>query len=167
MQYCFAPGSSVLRYSRGSFWWQTVYNDVVSFQGRSIAKSVDVTDGGKPYLTLRVTTLESLSNPDDAVFAVPSNAAGPLGGPITGRFVMPIGPMVLPDWPSSLRSQHVVVKVQILIGKDGRVVDAKATSGPPEAHKACEAAARKLKFKPTFVLDTPVEVEEPFEFQFN
>jgi hypothetical protein len=41
-----------------------MYNDVFSFQGRSMAREVNVTDGGKPYLKLRVKTIESVANID-------------------------------------------------------------------------------------------------------
>src|SRR5207244_12677322 len=41
-QYCFEPDSSVLRYTRGFGWFQTVYNRIEPFQGRNIAQEVDV-----------------------------------------------------------------------------------------------------------------------------
>jgi hypothetical protein len=61
-QYCFEPESSVLRYNRGFGWFQTVYNRIVPFQGRSLAEEVEVTDAGKPYLKLRVETIELISH---------------------------------------------------------------------------------------------------------
>src|SRR2546430_2810422 len=67
-QYCFEPDSSVLRYTRGFGWFQTVYNRIEPFQGRNIAQEVDVTDGGKPYLKLRLEAIEFLSHVDDASF---------------------------------------------------------------------------------------------------
>ncbi len=60
-QYCFEPDSSILRYNRGWGWFQTVYNQILTFQERNLAREVDVTDGGKPYLKLRVETIELLS----------------------------------------------------------------------------------------------------------
>jgi len=60
-------------------WLQTVYNRIVSVQRRNLAQDVDVTDGGKPYLKLRVQTVELLSNVDDANFLPPTDAVGPLG----------------------------------------------------------------------------------------
>ena len=166
-QYCFEPDSSVLRYTRGWGWLQTVYNRIVSFQGRNLAQDVDVTDGGKPYLKLRVQTIELLSNVDDANFLPPTDAVGPLGDRVSGVIVEPVNMSFLPQWPASLRTQHFTVKVEMVIGKDGRVISAHAVSGPPEAYKACEDAVRKWVFKPYFILDKPVEVDQKTECQNN
>src|SRR2546429_2139056 len=133
-QYCFEPDSPVLRYNRGWGWFQTVYNRIVSFQGRNLAQDVDVTDGGKPYLKLRVQTIELLSNVDEAIFLPPADAVGPLGDRVSGVIVEPINMSSVPQWPASLRTQHFTVMVEMVIGKDGRVISAHAVSGPPEAH---------------------------------
>jgi hypothetical protein len=166
-QYCFEPDSSILRYSRGFGWFQTVYNRIVPFQGRSLGHEVDVTDGGKPYLKLRVETIEALTQVDEANFLPPSDAVGPLGDRVSGLSPVPVSMSSLPQWPASLRTQHFKVTLDIVIGKDGRVVSAHATSGPPEAYKAGEDAVRKWVFKPYLVLDKPVEVEQKVELSNN
>lgn len=158
-QYCFEPDSSILRYSRGEYWFQTVYNQIVAFQGRNIGRAVDVTDGGKAYLKLRVDKIETISNVEDAMFMPPTDADGPIGGRISGVGVQPVDMSTSPRWPASLREQHISVKLQVVIGKDGHVVSAHGASGPPEGYKPCEEAARKWVFKPFLVLDKPVEVE--------
>ena len=159
-QYCFEPGSSVLRYDRGFGWFQTVYNRIVPFQGRSLAQEVEVTDGGKPYLKLRVDTIELISHIEDPDFLPPPDAVGPLGDRVSGVNLLPINRLGILQWPASLRTQHFTVAVEIVIGKDGHVISAHAVSGPPKGYKACEGAVRKLVFKPYLVLDKPVEVEE-------
>jgi hypothetical protein len=165
-QYCFEPDDSVLRYSRGLGWYQTVYNQIVSFQGRNVARNVEVTDGGKPYLKLSVETIELISRVDEADFAPPVDAAGPLGDRVSG--VLPVRiKNSFPQWPESLRGQRLSVEVAIVIGKDGHVVSAHAVGGPPEAQKACEDAARKTVFQPYLVLDKPVEVETRITFMYQ
>lgn len=158
-QYCFEPNGSILRYSRGSGWFQTAYNRIVTFQGRNIAQEVDVTDGGKPYLKLRVNTIELLPKVQDADFLPPSDAVGPLGDRISGVQEMPIK-TGFPDWPASLRDQHFTVTVEIVIGKDGHVISARGISGPLQGYKACEDSVRKWIFPPYLVINKPVEVEE-------
>jgi hypothetical protein len=158
-QYCFEPESSTLRYSRGFGWFQTVYNRIMPFQGRNLARDVDVTDGGKPYLKLRVTTIELISRVDDTDFLPPPDSVGPLGDRVSGVQLMPIKTS-LPQWPASLRAQHFTVTVEIVIGRDGHVVSAHGVSGPSEGYKGCEDAVRKWTFPPYLVLDKPVEVEE-------
>jgi len=166
-EYCFEPGSSVLRYDSGFGWFQTVYNRIVSFQGRSLAQDVDVTDGGKPYLRLRVETIESISHVQDAEFSPPPDAVGPIGDRVSGVNLVPVDISSNPKWPPSLRSQHFRVIVEIVVGKNGHVLSAHSVSGPPEAYKACEDAVRKWVFKPYLVLDKPVEVEQKVEFSNN
>jgi TonB family protein len=56
------------------------------------------------------------------------------------------------------------VVVQIVIGKDGKVVDAKALSGPKAAYKAAESAARKWTYLPYLVAGQPAEVETKITF---
>jgi hypothetical protein len=157
-QYCFEPDGSVLRYSKGFGWFQTVYNDILPFQGRSLAQAVEVTDGGKPYLKLLVETIELISHVDDADFVPPPTAIGPLGDRVSGVHPVPIKTS-FPQWPASLRSQHFTVTTEVVIGKDGHVVSAHGVSGPAEGYKACEDSVRKWLFKPYLILGEPVEVE--------
>jgi len=157
-QYCFEPDGSVLRYSKGFGWYQTVYNRIAPFQGRSLAQDVEVTDGGKPYLKLRVGAIELISHVDDADFAPPSTAIGPLGDRVSGVHPVPVKTS-FPQWPASLRSQHFTVTAEIVIGKDGHVMSAHGVSGPAEAFKACEDSVRKWVFKPYLILGEPAEVE--------
>lgn len=158
IQYCFEPDGSVLRYSKGFGWFQTVYNQIVPFQGRSLAREVEVTDGGKPYLKLRVQTIELISHIDHADFVPPPTAIGPLGNRVSGVHPVLIKP-ITPQWPASLRSQHFTVTTEVVIGKDGHVVSAHGISGPMEGYKACEDSVRKWVFKPYLILGEPVEVE--------
>jgi hypothetical protein len=163
-QYCFDPGTSVLRYVRGEGWFQTVYNDTVQMEGRNIARDVEVTNGGHPFLKLRVQTLEQLSDIDDKEFTPPADAVSLSGKPVTGVNPKPIQ-TAFPEWPSSLRQQHFLVIVEIVIGKDGSVISAHAASGPPEAYKAAEMTARKWRYRPYLVAGEPAKVETKVQFQ--
>lgn len=167
-QYCFESVDGVLRYSRGGGWDQTAYNRIIQFQGRDVAQDVTVTDGGKPYLKLLVKTLEGLSQSDDAMFTPANDAIGPLGTDrVSGVHPVPLNLSSMPDWPTNLRGQHFVVQADVVIGKNGHVVSAHATAGPPAAYKACEDAVRKWIFKPYLVLDKPVEVIQKVQCQSN
>lgn len=165
-QYCFEPDGSTLRYSHGSGWFQTAYNRIVSFQGRNVAQDVDVTDAGKPYLMLRVKTIELISQVNEADFTPSPDAVGPIGGRISGvrPTLVKMSPLQL---PASLRGQHFSVEVEFVVGTNGHVISAHAVSGPPEGRKACEDSVRKSLFAPYFVLDKPVEVETKTECDFQ
>ena len=166
-QYCFEPDKPILRYSRGDGWFQTVYNQISPFQGRNLAREVDVTDGGKPYLKLRVERAELISQVDDAAFTPPRDSVALVSERISGVSPTPINMSNMPQWPAPLRGQHFIVKLEIVIGKDGHVISARGVSGPPEAFKACEDAARKWVFKPYLVFNKPVEVEQKAECSNN
>jgi hypothetical protein len=165
-QYCFEPDGSVLRYSKGFGWYQTVYNRIAPFQARSLAQDVEVTDGGKPYLKLRVDTIELISHVDDADFVPPPTAIGPLGDRVSGVHPVPIKTS-FPQWPASLRSQHFTVTAEVVIGKDGHVMTAQGVSGPAEGFKPCEYSMRKWVFKPYLILGKPVEVEAKIQCSNN
>lgn len=157
LKYCFSSGEKELRYSKGSGWYQTAYNDVVSFSGISFARSIDVYNGGKPYLKLRVQRLELVPKVTDADFVPPVDAKK-----LGEQTVSGVRPTVLkpsfPVWPDSLRQQQFSVTVEVVIGKDGHVVSAHAVSGPPNAYKAAEETARKWIYRPYLVLGEPAEV---------
>lgn len=157
-QYCFDHDGSALRYIRGEGWFQTTYNGIVSFQGRNIAQEAEVTDGGKPYLKMRVESIETISSVDERDFVPPQDAIPLQGKRLSGVRAQPLH-TAFPEWPNSLRQQHFSVTVEIVIGKDGKVVSAQATAGPPEAYKAAESTARKWLFQPYLVLGEPTEVE--------
>ncbi len=156
-EYCFDPRQSELRYSRGSGWYQTTYNDLTAFLGRSVGKTVDVYDGGKPYLKLHVQRLEEVPSATDADFTPPAEATKLSGQVLTGVATIPLQ-QSFPEWPDSLRQQHFSVTVEIVIGKDGHVQSAHAISGPQNAFKPAESTVRKWMFQPYMVLDEPAEV---------
>ncbi len=159
-QYCFEPGGSVLRYDRGSGWFQTVFNHIISFQNRNLAQDVVVYDGGSQFLKLHLNTVELISHVNDTDFLPPTEATGPIGGRISGVRLEPTNAAGIVQWPDALRNQHFVITVDIVIGKNGHVISAHAISGPSQGYKACESAVRKWQFKPYLVLNAPVEVEE-------
>ncbi|MEO6829037.1 MAG: energy transducer TonB, partial [Acidobacteriaceae bacterium] len=161
-QYCLDPGGSALRYSRGSGWFQTTYNDIVTFQGRNLARDVVVTDGGKPFLKLNVKVIETISHIDEKDFVPPTDAVRLGGKPLSGVFPKTVK-LAFPEWPMSLRGQHFLVTVNIVIGKDGHVVSAHAISGPPKAYKAAEKTARKWIYQPYLIMGEPTEVETKIE----
>jgi hypothetical protein len=166
-QYCFEADTSILRYFRGEYWFQTAYNQITSFQGRNVAREVVVTDGGKRYLELHVKSLEVLTGLDDSQFNPPSDAAGPLGDRVSGIAPIPIDMKAIPQWPPSLRAQHFTVTFDAVIGKDGHVISTHPVSGPPEAYKGCEDAIRKWIFKPYLIIGKPVEMETKFSCNNN
>jgi hypothetical protein len=165
-QYCFGHGNSALRYTRGSGWFQTAYNDLVSFQGRNVAREVNVTDGGKPHLKLTVQTLETISEVDPKDLLPPPDATNLRGKRLSGVSLTTLQ-IEYPKWPATMREQHFSVTVALVIGKDGHVIDVRATDGPSAAFPAAETAARKWVFRPYLVAGEPAEVETKIMLSCN
>jgi len=162
-EYCFEPNSSILRYNSGFGWNQVVHNRIVSFQGRNLARDVDVTNAGKPYLMLRVKTIELISQVNDADFLPPPEAIA-MGDRVSG--VQPVAISTsYPRWPTSLAGQHFTVTVEIIIGKGGHVLSARQISGPPDVFRFCEDAVREWVFQPYLILGEPVEVQQTVSFR--
>jgi TonB family protein len=61
-----------------------------------------------------------------------------------------------PRYPSYAAAENGSVRVEILVGKDGKVINAKAISGPTPLRHASEDAARQALFDPSYVNGQPV-----------
>jgi len=165
-KFCFDPGTQVLRFTRGSGWDETVYNNISQFQNRSVASDVEVTHSGKPYLTIHLAKIETLTQVDDSLFAPPAGSPGPIGGRVTvpGGVLIPkyLLSQVMPKYPRGARGK---LTVKFVVGKDGHVIEAHALDGPDELRKPVEDAVSKWQFRPYLLLDQPVEVETNMSFQ--
>jgi TonB family protein len=76
---------------------------------------------------------------------------------------------VQPDYPPTARQVNASgeVRVEVIIGENGRVISAKAVSGHPALRSAAEDAASKWVFKPTEAGGKPVQVKGTLSFVFN
>jgi protein TonB len=76
---------------------------------------------------------------------------------------------VKPAYPelAKLSRTEGAVALNVLIGKDGKVVKADIVSGPPLLTRAAQEAVRQWKYKPTIVNGGPVEVVTEVTVQFH
>ncbi len=74
-----------------------------------------------------------------------------------------------PKYPEDARKKNIqgVVKLDVLIGKDGAVESAKVTDGPKELTKAAVNAVKHWRYEPTLLNGKPVEVETVVEMGFK
>jgi protein TonB len=56
--------------------------------------------------------------------------------------------------------------VQIVVDEDGKVISAKASSGPPLLLYAAEKAAYQARFSPTLLSGLPVKVSGVITYNF-
>ena len=74
-----------------------------------------------------------------------------------------------PAYPPEAKQARIqgVVKLNVIIGKDGTVQDLKAMSGHPMLVPASLEAVRQWVYKPTLLNGQPVEVETVVDVNFT
>jgi TonB family protein len=171
--YCFEPNHPALRVSVSPvFQDQTVYNDVVVFQNRFLARSVGVVRDGHTIFTFHIDEISALSSAGSNDLAPPTDAV-----PVAlDKIVLSQETMnhlcikqVPPMYPSSAKASHITGKVVMLVtvGKDGHVLDVKATAGPAELQRPAIDALRMWEFQPFLVSGEPVNVESTLQIIFS
>lgn len=167
-KFCYEPGTAILRYTRGQGWDETVYNEIFPFEQRYVANEVDVTHGGKPFLKIHVSKIETLQQLDSALFSPPADSPGPIAEPVRvpGRLLieLPEPGRYPPSFPRGVRGK---VTVAFTVDKKGHVKKATATDGPEELRKPTEKAAKDLRFRPFLLLGKPVEVESAMSYDIH
>jgi TonB family protein len=76
---------------------------------------------------------------------------------------------VSPSYPSGAKAAGVggTVIVEVTVDETGKVISARAISGPVELRDASIEAARKWEFQPTMLIKIPVKVIGTISFHYN
>jgi len=70
------------------------------------------------------------------------------------------------DFPAAAGGQHGTVLLQVLIGRDGTVQDAKFLQGSLAFARAAIAGVRQWKFKPYIMNGRPVSIQTTLTIKF-
>jgi protein TonB len=95
--------------------------------------------------------------------------SGPLkpvsGGVLNGKAIT----LPAPIYPDIARRAGTfgVVEVEVVIDINGKVISAKATSGPALLQQAAERAARLARFNPTLLSGQPMRVSGVISYNFT
>lgn len=96
----------------------------------------------------------------------PPKPSGPIsGGVLNGKAISKPAPPY-PPIAKAARQQGTVV-VQITVDESGRVISAKAISGPPLLLAAAQQAAMSARFSPTLLSGQPVKVTGTITYNFQ
>jgi TonB family protein len=147
--YCIGPSSPILRYSETSEQaYETSYNKITSIAGTYVAREVSVSRLGRPLLKINVTSVESLRSVDENIFVPPSTATALRGKLDESR--QKVLHTVAPQYPQIAEVSHIqgIVVVQVVVGKDGKVIDLRAISGNPQYWPAAIDAVRQWVYEP-------------------
>jgi TonB family protein len=123
------------------------------------------------------TTKEQESSPPAAPAQVDSPAPAPSPRVVAGLTLKPsdrfnpcyLSYRVEPAYPPEAQKQQIegVVKIQQVVGTDGRVRSVKLLSGPPLLVTAALEAARYWRYLPALLNGQPVETEQDVEINFR
>jgi protein TonB len=87
------------------------------------------------------------------------------GGVLNGKALV----LPKPDYPQAARSARAagVVTVEVVINEAGKVIAAKATSGPVLLRQAAAQAAQGARFSPTLLSGQPVKISGEINYNFT
>jgi protein TonB len=105
------------------------------------------------------------------------SSAEPASKPVIKPLLKPVSGGVLngkainlpkPTYPSAARSARImgVVVVEVVIDVSGKVISARAMSGPGLLQQAAVQAAYQAKFSPSLLSDQPVKVVGTINYNF-
>ncbi|HUQ33235.1 MAG TPA: energy transducer TonB [Pyrinomonadaceae bacterium] len=104
--------------------------------------------------------------PPPAARRMPKPLLKPIsGGVLNGKALV----LPKPDYPQAARSARAsgVVTVEVVINEAGKVIAAKATSGPTLLRQAAMQAAQGARFSPTLLSGQPVKISGEINYNFT
>lgn len=174
----------------GRYWFPTYsYADEELVFGNGevlhIRMKVRYTDFKQGHVDIRITEVEG-----DDVPGTPEQKAAPQQQPVvnpTPQQQQPSAPppsrtpltggmlndkaieLPKPDYPEAAKQAgiHGVVKVQVTIDEQGKVIAAEATDGPKELREAAVEAARKARFEPVRLHGAGIKVYGVLTYRFE
>jgi TonB family protein len=170
--FCFNLDKPVLRIDVTAFGArQAVRNSVVLFQGTYVPQDIRITIQDKTTLTAHLESLESIASVEDADFVPPADAK-----PLPKKIAISPGvantlviKSVPPHYPPDAKAAGIsgTVVIQIRIGTDGHVYDAKVVSGQPPLRQAALDAVEEWVYRPYRLNGEAVEVDTIVNVVFN
>lgn len=158
--YCFDPSAPRLRIADiHHAEMQTVYNDLVSVGGTYMARDTTFSVLGKAQLRIHVEQIELLPHVDENTFVTPQNALNiPRRASVETSLVIPqVIRKVAPKYGDP--RVYGVILLNVVVGKDGKVLDVRLKSGPPELAKVAMDAVWQWQYEPCMLNGEPIEVQ--------
>jgi len=115
-----------------------------------------IVSGSKP----RVTVSENDAAPAPRPLTKPVS-----GGVLNGKALN----LPMPHYPDTARRMHTFgkVEVEVVVDENGKVISARAISGPPMLRDASVEAATRARFSPTKLSGQPVKISGRIEYNFT
>jgi len=170
--FCFETSIPALRLVSNTGGTQTIYESIVAFQGHYLAQQLRTVFNGKPRITLKLDLVERLKDAPDTILTPPPNALPVNLAAVSLKSEAGFGWKLktsAPHYPEDARNRRVegTVLIQATVGKDGHVINAQATSGPPGLQQAALDAVRQWVYRPYRVMGEPVTFNIQVRINFN
>ncbi len=173
--YCFDSTLPELRISSTGGLDETVYNQIVIFQGHYLAREISFSIAGKPKFDLSVDVVERMPQTAAAFFDPPPDAkpvdltsiSFPAGDTAFGPWLLL--KRVVPSYPPAGKTWRIrgTVIIEATIDKDGHVGKMKVTEGPELLRQAVLDAVGQWVFRPFRVMGKPRQVEMELKSVFT
>lgn len=171
--YCFSPEKPILRYSTYGGGIGIIFNQLVLFHDRYLAKQITVKDKNIPIITIQIDQVNDLGDVDEEFFRPSADAVNPHDGPATvapavmsGAIVTKVPPIYPPSAKFTRASGRVLLEA--IIGKDGRIHRLRVLESPdPALTVAALVAAQQWEYKPYMLNGEPVEVKTTITINFR
>lgn len=150
---------------------QVLFNGIRSFQDRYVAGEISEVRNGKKVLAVHLLSLETIDAVDAAEFAPPADAT-PIERKIAISAAVAQGNLVkavAPEYPQYAKETGVsgTVVLQGTIGRDGRIADLRAISGPEQLRQSALDAVKQWVYRPYLLNGEPVSVNTTINVVFN
>ncbi len=134
--------------------------------------SVEVLKGNS--ITPPITSTGALLNESKSLVTMNDNEVPPAprpllkpvsGGVLNGKALE----LPAPHYPDTARQMHTFgkVEVEVIVDEKGKVISARALSGPPMLRDAAVEAANRARFSPSKLSGQPVKVSGRIEYNFR
>jgi TonB family protein len=165
-QFCFSPGSSLLRAHLDAAQFGAVRNDMVTFRGIGLGRDNTLMYGHNQAISGHLDTLESF-HPDGSI--VLTTSAPPPTIPnvvLAGKIIK----KTVPEYPFSARQQHIAgtVLLSAIISKQGTIADLDVVASPDATLTSSAIdAVKRWTYQPYLLNGQPTEVDTTITVNYN
>jgi TonB family protein len=173
ISYCFAPTNAVVLYSTSSGKvYQALYQHISAVHGHYVAHDIQYFLLGKPWLTIHIDTLESISPAALPSLTVPAGLlpADRRDNGASGVFqVGTLNEKIFPKYPVGAKQMGVqgTVLLGATIARDGHIRKLDVLAGPPQLQQPALDAVKQWVYTPYLLDGEAVEVQTDINVVFS
>lgn len=170
-QYCFTGNLPAVRLV-ANWGMEAILNGFVQFQGRYVARDIQVLRDKAAEFDIHVVSLEPLTAVAEKDFTPPPSAVSVPAGKLTVPADVMNGNWIggnPPDYPPTARQDDVqgTVTLSATVTKDGALKDIHVVSGPAELQDSAMRAVSTWRYLPWLVNGNPVDVNTTIDVNFK